>query len=232
MGRKRNRLIGFHFVAILLLSCWAITGFAANLLQTEEEFLEVDDAFQLTATANSGQEIQLYWTIAEGYYLYRDRVSVSVVDGDARLGEVQLPPGKEKHDEFFGDVEIYEHSATATVPVTNSPATANIQVSYQGCAHAGLCYPPVKKSFSLDLPNSNNGLSAVSVSSDTGSATNGSEQGQIAAKLGQQNITKTIYVVFYCRLVTGVYTLCISHDPYSFQHYRWPGRAVKCGARL
>ena len=65
-----------------------------------------------------------------------------------------MPDGKKKTDEFFGDVEVYYDGLAATVPVTR-PAGASsleIEVSYQGCADAGLCYPPVTKTLKVDLP--------------------------------------------------------------------------------
>ena len=210
MGRKRNRLKWYHHITILLLAGWSMTGWAADLFSSEEEFLDVDQAFQLQAQSNSNQEILLTWSIADGYYLYRERTSVTAQNAELQLGETQLPDGKEKHDEFFGDVEIYERSLVATVPVLDSNGTANIQVTYQGCAHAGLCYPPVKKSFSLNISGfgSDGSGSLIQTSDTTASSANASEQGQIAARLGQQNISKTIWWFFIAGLLLA-FTPCV-----------------------
>lgn len=151
MGHRRNRLIRLNIWSILLLLFWSAATLAAGILEDEEEFLEADEAFQFSVLPSSGDEIRLYWTVAEGYYLYRERMSVSSQEDSLQLGEIQLPAGKEKHDEFFGDVEIYEYEVEALVPVISSTGSGNIQVTYQGCAHAGLCYPPIKKLLNVAL---------------------------------------------------------------------------------
>ena len=122
----------------------------------QDQFLPVDQAFVFSATADGGGQVQLDWQIAPGYYLYRHRVSVKTATAGFTLGEIAMPPGKKKTDEFFGDVEVYYDALMAMVPVTR-PADASsleIAVSYQGCADAGLCYPPVTKTVAIDLPPS------------------------------------------------------------------------------
>jgi thiol:disulfide interchange protein DsbD len=120
----------------------------------DDQFLPVDQAFVLSVTADGGEQVQLDWQIAAGYYLYRPRVSTKTSTPGFALGEIAMPAGKKKTDEFFGDVEVYYDALTATIPVTR-PADASsfeIAVSYQGCADAGLCYPPVTKTLAVDLP--------------------------------------------------------------------------------
>ena len=132
----------------------------------EEEFLTAEEAFQLTATANPPNQIKLYWNIAEGYYLYRHRITIKNADDNTIVSEIELPKGKEKFDEFFGDVQIFEHSLDVPVDVTTSTGVVNLSVGYQGCAHAGLCYPPVTKTITLNLPASNDaGVSAAATQS-------------------------------------------------------------------
>ncbi len=212
MGCKRNRLNFIDLLVAMLLAFCATSTIAAGLLESsEDEFLPVDEAFQLTAVADSAEEITLFWTIADGYYLYRDRITVKSIDSTTPLGEIQLPRGKEKHDEFFGDVEILEYSATAQIPLSAASDAANFEVSYQGCAHAGLCYPPVKKSFSLDLPGSGATITSAA-GTDGGSpslaAVNQSEQGQIAANIGQQKIGQTVWWFFIAGLLLA-FTPCV-----------------------
>jgi len=120
----------------------------------EDQFLPVDQAFVLSATDDGGEQVRLDWQVAPGYYLYRHRVSAKTATPGFTLGEIAMPPGKKKTDEFFGDVEVYYDALNATVPVTR-PAVASsfeIAVSYQGCADAGLCYPPVTKTLAIELP--------------------------------------------------------------------------------
>ncbi len=73
----------------------------------QDQFLPVDQAFVFSATADGGGQVQLDWQIAPGYYLYRHRVSVKTATAGFTLGEIAMPAGKKKTDEFFGDVEVY-----------------------------------------------------------------------------------------------------------------------------
>jgi len=120
----------------------------------EDQFLPVDEAFVFSAFADGGERIALDWRIAPGYYLYRHRVSAKTATSGFTLGTVAMPPGKKKTDEFFGDVEVYYDTLQATVPVMRpaEASTLEITVGYQGCADAGLCYPPVTKTVSIELP--------------------------------------------------------------------------------
>jgi thioredoxin:protein disulfide reductase len=120
----------------------------------EDQFLPVDQAFVFSASADGGGQVALDWQVAPGYYLYRHRVSAKTATPGFALGEIAMPDGKKKTDEFFGDVEVYYESLAATVPVTRpaGASTFEIAVSYQGCADAGLCYPPVTKTVAIELP--------------------------------------------------------------------------------
>ena len=97
--------------------------------------------------------MQVRWDMPDGYYLYRHQFAFQTRDPDQlQLGAAQIPPGKAKHDEYFGDVEVYYHSAEAVVPLTKLSSTVDteIGITYQGCADAGLCYPPEIKWFSYN----------------------------------------------------------------------------------
>ena len=110
-----------------------------------DNFLPVDQAFRFDAVAAGGDAVRLNWEIADGYYLYRARIKVSTSATNVRLGAPQLPAGQVKNDEYFGRQEIYHHELIATVPVARTAGGAlevPLQVTYQGCADAGLCYPP------------------------------------------------------------------------------------------
>jgi len=123
-------------------------------VSNEDQFLPVDQAFVFTAIADGSDRVLLDWQVAPGYYLYRHRTSAKTATPGFALGEIAMPDGKKKNDEFFGDVEVYYGILTATVPVTR-PAGASafdIEVTYQGCADAGLCYPPVTKTVAIELP--------------------------------------------------------------------------------
>ncbi|MBO9740465.1 protein-disulfide reductase DsbD [Xanthomonas axonopodis pv. begoniae] len=125
----------------------------AQAAVTEADLLPVDQAFALSATADSRDRIALNWKIAPGYYLYRHRISVKAGKGFA-AGELALPEGESKHDEFFGQVQTYRKQLQATLAGKADPAvqTAVLQVQYQGCADAGVCYPPQRREIRVDLP--------------------------------------------------------------------------------
>ena len=179
MGYQRNQLSFLSLIKyaffVLVIACVTSSAFASGLFgasDEEEEFLTVDEAFQLTSTVKSANEIKLFWNIADGYYLYRKRLSVSSDEENVVIGELILPTGKTYHDEFFGDVEIYENTLNVGVPISADSNKVNIVVGYQGCAHAGLCYPPVKKTFTLELPtgSSSNSIALANTVADNSSA--------------------------------------------------------------
>ena len=121
----------------------------------EDDFLDPEVAFVLSAAAAGPDAIEARWDIAEGYYLYRDKFRFHAADGSgASLGEAGFPEGLLKDDEYFGPMEVYYGSVAALVPVAGAaPGDAvDVDITYQGCADAGLCYPPITKTVSLLLP--------------------------------------------------------------------------------
>lgn len=147
----------------------------------------VDAVFVPTVSAPSRDRIEVHWKIADGYYLYRHRTGVEVTAGEFRAQPVQLPKGKAYRDEFFGDVETYRGSLTAVLPGEASDATDRItlKIKYQGCADAGVCYPPQVRSLSVTLPPADSAKPASSGFVPLGAA--GSGRGGLLA--GKQNDT-------------------------------------------
>jgi thiol:disulfide interchange protein len=138
-----------RFTALCLLSLCALPALAVN----EKDLLPVDQAFALQATAPSRDRIELRWDIAPGYYLYRHRTSVKA-GPEFTAGTLQFPRGEQKHDQFFGDVETYHRQLRATLPGSAQAGaqTVTLEVRYQGCADAGVCYPPQKRNIEVTLP--------------------------------------------------------------------------------
>jgi len=119
-----------------------------------DDFLPVEKAFRFEASGDGSDRVRLEWQIADGYYLYRTRTKVETTSSAAQLGATQFPPGQVKSDEYFGKQEIYHHELAATVPVARARGgnlELPLRVTYQGCAEAGLCYPPVTKNVSVML---------------------------------------------------------------------------------
>jgi thioredoxin:protein disulfide reductase len=150
MMKLRNALA----VLALLLSGAVTAQGLLGPVSNDDQFLPVDQAFVFTALADGGDRVLLDWQVAPGYYLYRHRTSAKTETPGFALGDIAMPDGKKKTDEFFGDVEVYYGILSATVPVTRPEGASSfeIQVSYQGCADAGLCYPPVTKTVAIELP--------------------------------------------------------------------------------
>jgi thioredoxin:protein disulfide reductase len=166
--RRPGRLLGLLLIASAAAwsTAWAdpltragsdVTG----ILGGTSAFLHVDEAFALSARRADDGSVQAHWQIAEGYYLYRHAFEVTTDPGSAyRLGEIEVPPGEPKVDEFFGAVEVYYGDARLRAPVTGADAAGRplvVALSYQGCADAGLCYAPETRRVSFE-PGSTEGL--------------------------------------------------------------------------
>jgi thiol:disulfide interchange protein len=140
------------FPALLLILASAWPG-APALAVDVDDLLPVDQAFELSAKAPTRDRIEIEWKIADGYYLYRHRTDVQATEGFT--GEaLQLPKGKAYRDEFFGDVETYRGRLTGVLPDAASAAAdrVTLKVKYQGCADAGVCYPPQTRTLTVTLP--------------------------------------------------------------------------------
>ena len=201
MDKKRNLIISF-FIALLFNHCYA-DGLFDNA--ADSTFLNVDQAFQLSAYADTHNRVTLYWQIADGYYLYKKRLSVN--SDNAQLGEIVLPAGKQQTDEFFGDVEIYEQQLEVSVPIINAGQAITLDVGYQGCAHAGLCYPPTTRTLNLELPStlSNEPEKTNSINNSDSQL---SQQDQFAQRLSNQNLTTVLWLFLLAGLLLA-FTPCV-----------------------
>jgi len=113
-------------------------GFAqaapGNPFDTKPEFLPVGKAFTFTSERLESGETQLYWQIADGYYLYQQRMKF-----DGLAEKPVLPQGEAHSDEFFGEQQVYRQGLEVKLP---AGTTGQVKLGWQGCADAGLCYPP------------------------------------------------------------------------------------------
>nr|WP_232059051.1 protein-disulfide reductase DsbD domain-containing protein [Kineobactrum salinum] len=116
------------------------------------QFLPVEEAYQLELETGEQGRVRLYWRIADGYYLYQHGFDFALQSGGRKLPlEVALPEALERHDEFFGDVRVYYQDADILLQPAESPQYARLTVKSQGCADAGLCYPPQTQAFDIDF---------------------------------------------------------------------------------
>ena len=182
---------------------------------SEDEVLEPDQAFQFSMDVADPNTLMARWQIAPDHYMYRGKMSFQLADGQAiQLGQVELPAGEKKHDEFFGDIEVYHGQVEARIPLLRSnpePTSVQIIATYQGCAEiTGICYPPIKKTLTLALP------AATSLAATAGEAPGPevsqpeviSEQDQIAASLASGNTLLTILTFFGFGLLLA-FTPCV-----------------------
>ena len=118
-----------------------------NIASNDTDFLPPDVAFRVGARMD-GSLLKTRWVIADGYYLYRSKIEIRAESPDLMVYAPQLPQGVIKTDPYLGTQEIYTQQVEALVPYSRIDAGAHpiqIKVTYQGCAEAGLCYPPITK---------------------------------------------------------------------------------------
>jgi len=112
-------------------------------------FLPVEQAYQLQATLQ-GDTLVLAWDIAPDYYLYRHGFRIGS-EGRDLLAEARVPPGVKREDQYFGAVEVYYQTVELVLQTTGLSPKGVLAVSSQGCADAGLCYPPQLQNIRYDL---------------------------------------------------------------------------------
>ncbi len=143
-GFRRSALRAW--LGALLCLAWLLTLPGAR---AAEEFLEPEQAFAVSARLAEAGKAEVAIRIAPGYYLYRERFQFSA-EG-ATLGAPDLPPGKVKFDENFRkNVETYRGELRIGIPVQQAAGPFTLVVVSQGCADAGLCYPPMTTRVRLD----------------------------------------------------------------------------------
>lgn len=139
-----------HRFARILLAClslFSILMAGAGSARAADDFLDPAIAFRFEARMADPQTLEVRYQVAEGYYMYRERFAFRAAG--AKLGTPEIPPGKVKYDETFQkDVETYKGELVIRIPVEGSgPFT--LTAASQGCADAGLCYPPQEHSAQL-----------------------------------------------------------------------------------
>ena len=118
------------------------------LLDDEPRFLPVEQAYEVSPTIE-GRQLRLGWRIASGYYLYREKLRVGIGDDSGmRPATVTLPPGEPYEDAFLGKTAVYRGMVEFSVPLDGTETL--LELKSQGCADAGLCYPPRTQRFRLD----------------------------------------------------------------------------------
>ena len=142
----------FVFLLLALLPVLAIAA---------QEVLPPEKAFRFTTASPDGRTVEVRFDIEPGYYLYRERLRFET--GDAALGAPALPTGKMKKDETFGNVEVYYDGVVARLPVDAAEGVKSLKlnVTSQGCADIGICFPPQTQAAEVALGSGGGSGSAL-----------------------------------------------------------------------
>ncbi len=213
-----------HEAAADPLQALAALGDELGLDDQEDGILPPEQAFRFSAEALDGKHLKLHWDIADGTYLYQDKVKISISANGIQLGEYPMPqPDIKKNsikpDGNIGDVAVYHHAIDIKIPLVRATTDASeitVNVGYQGCADRGICYPPQKTSLKLALTeidklDSNPAAETPASSSSTAVSSMPqaqSEQDQIASMIAGESTWMVIGAFFLIGLGLA-FTPCV-----------------------
>lgn len=172
------------------------------------EFVPVDEAFKPIVIPVDGNTVEVSFQVLDDYYLYKDKISVTALSDSVQLGKLDLPEGKIKFDEFFGESEVYYGDVFATLPLARATPESmdlELEIGFQGCAEAGLCYPPTTRVVTVTLPEATAVTDLAALPDRTAPVT---EQAKLAQVITQSSIWVTIGVFFLAGLGLA-FTPCV-----------------------
>ena len=211
-----------YFLSFLLLLSISLPAGAAesfNLLDGlggQDDILDPDDAFKVSHDSQPGQ-FKINWVIADGHYLYRDKMQITASDPDVITKPLQMPAGEAKEDPIFNKtLHVFHHFADATLPyhyTNDGDKDVTFKVKYQGCSEiSGICYPPQTKTFTVRLSPISEAQAATIASSANSPSGAGagpvSEQDEIANALRSGNTLLTLLIFFGAGLLLA-FTPCV-----------------------
>ena len=169
-------------------AAWALLAFVLTMLlglpARADEFLDPDQAFQLSVRVLDAKRLELSYKVAPGYYLYRERFKFA--SDDAKLGEPQIPPGKKHFDTALEqNVETYHGGVVVILPVVSAAKAFTLAATHQGCADKGLCYPPQPRSISVTLKAFGADADAARIVTADAAATSGVAPPSVEAPAGR-----------------------------------------------
>ncbi len=218
MPKSLKPLFSFLLLLIFSLPVSAEGGF--NLLDSlgggQDDILDPDDAFQINYDSQPGQ-FKVTWVIADGHYLYRDKVKITTdeagIDSSIQTKPLVIPAGEAKNDPIFNKtLYVFHNFADATLPYTysgNGDKDVTFKVKYQGCSEiSGICYPPQTKKFTVKIsPISAAQAAEIEQTSDVNTEPV-SEQDQITNALRSGNTLLTLLIFFGAGLLLA-FTPCV-----------------------
>lgn len=167
----------------------------SNPFQQDNQFLSVDQAFDFDSEVN-GNKVTVSWVVAPEYYLYQHRFKV--IPENALAADPQLPQGESHSDEFFGESIVYRDYVEWSFTLNPEFSGNTITVQYQGCADAGLCYPPTEKQLKLSS-TSETGSGSTTAPPNTDSSLFG---------IGEQHLIITL-LLFFALGIGLAFTPCV-----------------------
>ena len=187
-------------IFLTIIFIFSTSVFGIDLPDGQPEFLHPDKAFKMSVTNIGEKKIMIDWRIEKGYYLYMGMFEFSTDRENVKITNAQMPDGTKKVDEFFGNVDVYYNSTRAELTFDDINKNTNLIIKYQGCADAGLCYPPIKKVISLDKYSSEEALFLKTSSSN--------DQFYITEQLNTQSIILNIFLFLLAGLLLS-FTPCV-----------------------
>jgi thiol:disulfide interchange protein DsbD len=172
------------------------------------DFLPVDEAFKPMLIPLDGNNVEVSFQVADGYYLYKDKIAASVDSDRVQLARLNLPAGEMKNDEYFGDMEVYHNDVFGKIPLVRATPQAMdlaVDLTYQGCADGGICYPPTTRTLNITLPTAT-AVSALAAVSDRAPPV--TEQSKLAQVITGSSIWVTVGVFFAAGLGLA-FTPCV-----------------------
>ena len=146
-------------------------------IDAPNEPLHPDEAFGFDITATDKQTLNARWDILKGHYLYQHKIKFEIIDpaSGVTLSKIALPKGKEEHDQYFGDIVIYNKPFDVKVPFTGSTDEVTVKTTYQGCSKlTGICYPPQHKTQKVSLTNAPAAIASTDTSATSNAGDNNS----------------------------------------------------------
>ena len=178
--------------------------------KSDADFLPPDQAFVLSATSPARDLVRLRWDVADDYYIYRDKTKASSTSAQVRLGQLAIPGGETQVDEYFGEQVVFHGEMAADLPVSAAADVTEIplEVTYQGCADEGLCYPPIRKTISVKLGVAASAAGASLAAGAASAPRVQSEQDALAAKIRHGNLFAVLATFFGFGLLLA-FTPCV-----------------------
>lgn len=185
----------------------ALTDWISEPAGSGQPFLSPDEAFKSSISVLDKNTLAVTWVIAPGYYLYKDKMTVTAGSNAIQLGFPGLPAGVVKTDEYFGETEVYYEQALVILPferIEQERMAVELTLGFQGCAEDGICYPPATRKVLADIP----AAADLLPSTGAGAAPMVSEQDRLAGLIRDGNLALVLATFFGLGLLLA-FTPCV-----------------------